>query len=381
MIYLDNASTKETNRICTRAIAEALYDNWGNPSSIHFLGVKAKTMLETDREDVARFINANPEEIIFTSGGCESNTLALCGFIKARPRRVTLITTPIEHKSIMMLAEDHCSVRYVECQELTGIVFMKSLEEKLQEAQQNDMIPLVSIHYANNEIGTIQDIKTITSLVHKYNGIMHTDATQMMCQEPIDVKELDVDMLSFSGQKLGTPKGVGVLYKKTNINIKPIIYGSQECGLRGGTENTAYIHCLAALIRKGYKYFHKQDVVQYFLEKLASNNIRFISLGHPKERLSNHLSLCFIDFKEGGVPVIHGESLLYILDSKDIYVSTGSACNSHSQGVSYVAKAIKIPEKYQYSIVRFTFSNSTTKKQVDKVVKAIVEGYNMLKAM
>lgn len=381
MIYLDNASTKMVDWKCTRAISDVLFEGWGNPSSLHSYGEKAKRVLNQDRKYIAQFINAQPDEIIFTSGGCESNSLALCGFIKAHPRRVTLITTPIEHKSIALLSADYKATKYIECQELTGIVFMKSLEDILKETVANDTIPLVSIHYANNEIGTIQDIKTITSLVHKYSGIMHTDATQMMCQEKIDVKELGVDMLSFSGQKMGAPKGIGVLYKKSGIDIKPLIYGSQEFGLRGGTENTAYIHALASLVKKDFKYFNNKKTVDYFISKLNQTGIKFMLLGHPKDRLSNHLSICFTDVKDDGTPLVHGESLLYLLDAKGVLVSTGSACNSQSNDSAYVIKSIKVPEKFHYSILRFTFSNHNTKRDVDLVINKLIESMEFLRRL
>lgn len=381
-IYLDNAATKQTDLYCYQAVGNVLLDNWGNPSSLYSYGDKARLNMMHNREIIADFINAKPREIIFTSGGCEGNSLALLGFIRAHPN-TTLITTPIEHKSIMLLAEDYDDVRYVEVQEWTGIVFMKHLEGLLKEVTEKGNIPLVSIHFANSEIGTIQDIKTITSLVHKYSGIMHTDATQMMCQEKIDVKELDVDMLSFSGQKMGAPKGIGVLYRKEKIKLKPLIYGSQEGGLRGGTENTAYIQALADLIkyRGNDIYFHNKEVRDYLGKLLSHSGLKFIIIGHPKMRLNNHLSICFIDTKENGIPIVHGESLLYLLDSKGIYVSTGSACNARSAEPSYVAQALKIPDKYQYSIVRFTFSNDNTKDEMDKVIQAIKESVNALKLM
>lgn len=381
-IYLDNAATKETDGYCYQAVKNALQNNWGNPSSLYSYGDRARYSMMHNREIISDFINANPREIIFTSGGCESNSLALLGFIRAHSN-TTLITTPIEHKSIMLLAEDYDDVKYVEVQELTGIVFMKHLEGLLKEVTEQGKIPLVSIHFANSEVGTIQDIKTITSLVHKYSGIMHTDATQMMCQEKIDVKELDVDMLSFSGQKMGAPKGIGVLYRKEKIKLKPLIYGSQEGGLRGGTENTAYIQALADLIkfRKDDIYFHNKNVRDYLWKLLSHSGLEFLILGHPKTRLNNHLSICFIDTKENGVPIVHGESLLYLLDSKGIYISTGSACNSHSAEPSYVAQALKVPEKFQYSIVRFTFSNDNTTSEMDTVIDAIKESVNVLKLM
>ena len=372
VIYLDNAATKKTVNVCWRAVKDVLMNNWGNPSSFHSYGNKAKRMMDEDRKTVAKFINAKPDQIIFTSGGCESNSLALSGCMKLY-KNTTLITTRTEHKSIMLLAEYYSNVKYVDCQEFTGIVYMKHLEEILQDVVKDGKIPLVSIHYANAELGTIQDIKTITSLVHKYSGIMHTDATQMMPQEKIDVKELGVDMLSFSGQKLGAPKGIGVLYKSDNVDICPIIYGSQEFEYRGGTENTAYIHALAELIRASETnpdilYFNNKSTRDYFLDKLNEAGIAFILLGHPKDRLHNHLSICFLEHNN---QTVHGESLMILLDFWGVCVSTGSACNSHSAEPSYVAKAVKVPEKYQHSIVRFTFSNDNTKKEVDTVVEYI----------
>lgn len=374
MIYFDNAATKPTETVCWRAVKDVLLNNWGNPSSMHMCGEKANVMLSEDRKTVAKFINAQPENIIFTSGGCESNSLALLGVLRMYPN-VTLITTRIEHKSIMLLSEDYSDVRYIDCQEWAGTVYMKHLEEILQEVTSVGKIPLVSIHYANAEIGTIQDIKTITSLVHKYGGIMHTDATQMMAQEKIDVKDLGVDLLSFSGQKLGVPKGIGVLYKSFSVELRPLIYGSQEFKYRGGTENTAYIHALAELIRASESnekviYFKNRNVRDYFLKRLNEEGVNFILLGHPKDRLDNHASICFLEYNGKSV---HGESMAILLSYWGVCVSTGSACNSHSSTPSYVAQAIKVPEKYQHSILRFTFNNSNTRKEVDAVIEYIVK--------
>ena len=373
MIYFDNAATKKTSNVCCRAVMDVLKKQWGNPSSVHKFGFEASQMLKEDRATVAKFINAKPENIIFTSGACESNSLALLGIIRIYSN-VTLITTRTEHKSIMMLSEDYSDVRYIDCQELTGTIYMKHLEEILQDVVKQNKIPLVSIHYANAEIGTIQDIKTITSLVHKYKGIMHTDATQMMAQERIDVKDLGVDLLSFSGQKIGAPKGIGVLYKSDRVTLRPIIYGSQEFEYRGGTENTAYIHALAELIResesnKDVIYFNNRDVRDYFLQKLNEKGIKFILLGHPKDRLDNHASICLL---ESNNMIVHGESIAIMLGYWGVCISTGSACNSHSSTPSHVARAIKVPEKYQHSIVRFTFGNDNTRKEVDTAIEYLI---------
>lgn len=368
MIYLDVAATTKPKDKVVDAINYVLKEQWGNPSSRYSFGEKAKRILNNSRKNVANFINANQDEIIFTSGACESNSMALIGYMKCHTN-TKLITTLIEHKSIINLAEDYnadfCLVNN------KGFVVIEDLVNYCKKALQNNLIPLVSIQYANSEIGTIQNIKEISDIVHKYNGIIHTDATQIVANQKIDVKDINVDMLSFSGQKIGATKGVGVLYKKNDIQLKPIIYGSQENSLRGGTENVPYIYGLSVAINN-IQYI-SNELQKYFLDKIKNNIEDCYLVGDDVHRLNNNLCICF----KG----INNEALLFALDAFDIYVSIGSACNSYNIEPSYVLSAINIPHDDRHSIIRFTFDGSISKNDIDIVVEKIKEIIYKLKIM
>lgn len=230
---------------------------------------------------------------------------------------------------------------------------------------------LYSIQFANNEIGTIQDIKKISEIVRKYNGILHTDATQMIPNNPVNVKDLSIDMMSFSGQKLGATKRIGVLYVKHGVELEPIIYGSQEKSRRGGTE---MCH-ISQDCQRQLKLFTTQQVkyVAIFLAELQNKLDDIYVVGDMKHRLNNNLSVCF----KG----IEAESLLLLLDNKDIYVSSGSACISASLSPSYVLQAIGMKEPDINSVIRFSFGENTTERQCDIAVDEIVKSVKLLRKM
>lgn len=207
MIYLDNAATTRPKQEVIKEIEHALENEWGNSSSLYGIGRSAKQIVDNSRKIIADFIGAKPSEIIFTSGACESNSMAIGGYISKKPYR--LVTTEIEHKSIINIAKT-CNTSYISVDE-NGQVDIEQLKN-ICVSNVNDT--LYSIQFANNEIGTIQDIKKISEIVRKYNGILHTDATQMIPNNPVNVKDIGIDMMSFSGQKLGATKGIGVLYVK-----------------------------------------------------------------------------------------------------------------------------------------------------------------------
>lgn len=364
IIYLDNAATTKPKQEVIKEIEYVLEYEWGNPSSLYGIGRNAKQIVDKSRKIVADFIGAKPSEIIFTSGACESNSMAIGGYINQNCTK--LVTTTIEHKSIVNIA-DTCSTDYVNV-DGNGHVDMEQLENICKS---NVNGTLYSIQFANNEIGTIQDIKEISEIVHRYGGILHTDATQMIPNSPVNVNDLGVndlgiDMMSFSGQKLGATKGIGVLYVRNGIELEPIIYGSQESSRRGGTENVPYIAGLAKAIE--IIYYQTSEIRDYFLEKLQSELDDIYVIGDMKQRLNNNLSICF----KG----IEAESLLLLLDNKEIYVSSGSACNSKSIESSYVLSAINMDKDESRSVIRFSFGEDTTKKQCDNAIteiKKIVE--------
>jgi cysteine desulfurase len=353
--YLDNAATTKPKQAVIDAINTCLIETWGNPSSLHTIGKAAKKVVDENRKIVADFIGAKPEEIIFTSGACEANSLALCGLLNRGD--YTLITTNIEHKSIMNLAGDYLYESDRLYVDKNGFVDLDELDQHLQSSMY--ITPLVSIQYANNEIGTIQNMKDISRLVHYYDGILHTDATQIIPDQKIDVS--GIDMMSFSGQKLGAPKGIGVLYVRDGIELEPIIYGSQESSRRGGTENVPYIAGLGAAIQ--HLQYPTGEVRDYFVQQVLAQIPDCYLVGATgKDRLKNNASICF----KG----VSSEMMVVMLDQKGICVSSGSACNAGIE-VSHVLKAIGMDEDAK-SVVRFTFGDNT-KAEVDIVVEELVK--------
>lgn len=365
MIYLDNAATTKPKREVIDAINKCLVEDWGNPSSLYKFGIRAKDIVDESRRRVAKLISAKPSEIIFTSGACESNSHAICGYLKFH--NAHLITTNIEHKSIINIAEEYKDRTTIISVDKNGFVDIEALENILKEL--DDISTLVSIQWANNEIGTIQNMEEISTIVHRYNGVLHTDATQIIPDRKVDV--IGIDMMSFSGQKLGATKGIGVLYVKNGIEISPIIYGSQEKSRRGGTENVPYIAGLGEAIKN--LYYPTSENRDYFVERILSEIDGCYLVGcNYDNRLKNNASICF----KG----VESESVLLMLDQRDICVSSGSACNSASLKPSYVLEAIGLPKDDINSVVRFTFGENT-KEEVDIAIETIKKTVNLLRRL
>lgn len=367
MIYLDNAATTKPKREVIDAINKCLVDDWGNPSSLYKFGIRAKDIIDECRRRVAKLIGTKPSEIIFTSGACESNSHAICGYLKSH--NAHLITTNIEHKSIMNIAEDYKDRTTIIPVDKNGFVDVEVLENILKEL--DDINTLVSIQWANNEIGTIQNMEEISTIVHRYNGVLHTDATQIIPDRKIDV--IGIDMMSFSGQKLGATKGIGVLYVKNGIEISPIIYGSQEKSRRGGTENVPYIAGLGEAIK--HLEYPTSENRDYFVERILSEIDDCYLVGckyYDNNRLKNNASICFKD--------VESESVLLMLDQRDICVSSGSACNSASLKPSYVLEAIGLPKDEINSVVRFTFGENT-REEIDIAIEEVKKAINLLRKL
>lgn len=381
MIYLDSAATAEYNgfdNIIVRAMMNAMQDSWMNPSSLYAVDVKNK--IKMCRTNIANFIGAKPEEVYFTSGASESNNWAIRGWVDYvveqnlyLPR---IITTPIEHKSILNLVESHADYNVSYCKvDAFGEVDFKYLDDLLKAHGRGGIPFLVSIQMANNEIGTLQDVRRVSKMTHKYNGILHVDATQAFGHIPINVEELDIDMMSCSGHKLSTVlKGIGFLYKKNGINIHPLIYGNQEMGLRGGTENTFGIIGLGKAIELwGVCPENCENICEkrdYFIERLKTKFDCDLN-GHSLFRLPNNINVTFPQN-------ISGESLLYMLDMSNIKISTGSACNSKEVEPSYVLKAIGLTDEEAMRTVRFTLSEDTTYKEIDYTIEEIGKAIKIL---
>ena len=378
MIYLDVASTTKPKQEVIEAMMPYLIgDRWYNPSSLYYPATQVKKDIDKARKIVAKFIGAKTNEIFFTSGGSESNCWAIKGFVDNSWGNYipAIITTTIEHKSIMSCVDN---LPYVEVSHVNvdkdGFAKLYELQDYLLEKENKKKKCLVSIQLANNEIGVVQNIKKISDIVHSHNAILHVDAVQAFGQIPINVKELGIDMMSISGHKLGTPKGVGVLYKKKNVDIAPLIYGSQMDSLRGGTENVPYIIGMAKAVELSKeKIKHQSSMVlmrDYFVDKLESIGCKLV--GDKERRLPNNISIM--------LPVhVGGEEMLHMLDMCDIMCSTGSACNSHSKLPSHVLKAIGLTDEEAGRVVRLTFDSDLTFEDVDVVITEMEKQIKLLR--
>lgn len=358
-IYLDNAATtKLTDSVKEYLIS--ILDDFGNPSSLYSLSEKPKQIISNARQSVAKFINANSDDIYFTSGGSASNTLAVKGYFQKND--CTLFYSPIAHKSILKCVESyHNSIPLKVNKE--GIIDIHDLEQYLDVCIDT---PFVVIDHANSEIGIIQDIEQIIKIVHLYNGIVYLDCTGSIPTISIDVKKLNVDMFGFSGHKIHALKGCGVLYKKGNIELEPLIYGSQEQGLIGGTENALGIASLGKAI-ENYDYSsisstNRNYVYEYITKNIPDSYLVGASI-ESGNRLPHNLYMCFRG--------VEGESLMILLDMNGIQASTGSACTSGDLTPSTTLSAIGMDEQDIHSCIRLSFSGEETQEELDYVCRIL----------
>lgn len=364
-VYLDNAATTPLTPEVKQYIIELL-DQFYNPSSLYQGGVDTRQIIEQARSNVAKFINGKSENIIFTSGGSASNTLAICGYIQKH--NCTVLYSPIAHKSILKCVEhikNAYSLKVNEYGEIDFYDLMEWLDTKSEKF-------FVVLDYANSEIGTIQDIKKLVELIHFYNGIAYLDCTGSISQIPVNVKELDIDMLGFSAHKLGALKGCGVLYKKSNIELEPLIYGSQEKSLFAGTENVLGIASLGKAI-ENYDYSsvssaNRDYVYDYIIKNISDSYL----IGAPFEnRLPHNLYMCF----KG----IQGESLMILLDMNGIQVSTGSACTSNDLQPSSTLTAIGMNKDDINSCIRMSFGEKLNDNELNYICNKLQECVNKLR--
>lgn len=380
MIYLDNAATTKPTKEVISDVTWCLENVWGNPSSIHTEGIKARRLLEQSREKVAKFINAEPDEIIFTASGSEANNLAIKGFLKANNMYDCIITTQIEHLSIYntctyLFENEYYKIGFAPLDN-TGKVKVNRFKQLISELSYFDYC-FVSIMMANNEVGTINDIKKIVQIAHHHTGIVHTDATQIIGQIPVDVKEFGCDLLTFSGHKLGLPRGTGVLYKKKGVVLSPIVHGGhQEWNFHAGTENLTNIYALGnqleRLSKKGYPSNETRDYIyNKICEKCKELNIEVQLNGDLIDRLPNNLSLTF----KG----VNAETLITLLDMRGVCVSAGSACSSGQKEPSRTLKAIGLSDEDAFSTVRISLGSDTTIEECDEFVRILKECLESLK--
>lgn len=372
-IYLDNAATTKMDKEVYETMQRYLLEEYANPSAVYSFASKSKKALDEARDEIAGLINADANDIYFTSGGSESDNWAIKGIAKAYENKGKhIITTKIEHHAVLhtceFLEKNGFEVTYLDVDRYGRIDITK-----LKEAIRKDTI-LISIMFANNEIGTVMPVAEIGKIAKENNIIFHTDAVQAFGHEKIDIKEMNIDLLSASGHKINGPKGVGFLYIKKGIKISPLIHGgAQERNKRAGTHNVAAIAGFgqAAKLageRMEYSLQYQTKLRDYLIERVLKEVPYSILNGSKKERLANNANFCF--------RFIEGESLLIMLDMKGIYASSGSACTSGSLDPSHVLLAIGLEHETAHGSLRLTISNDTTKEDIDYTVdciKTIVE--------
>lgn len=367
-IYLDHAATTPISTKVKDYVL-SIIDVFGNASSQYSTALPAKEIISDTRKCVANFINATPDTIFFTPSGSASNTLAISGYIKNH--KCCVLYSPISHKSIINCVNDY-RYSYPLIVDKCGAIDLEDLEIQLQQRSGN-LGCLVVVDYANSEIGTIQDVVAIANLVHTHRGVLFLDCTGSVSTIPINVKELDADMIAFSGHKLGALKGCAVLYKRPHIRLTPLIYGNQEQGLIGGTENVIGIASLGKAL-EDYDYSSISTTCRDYIYDYIKTNIPGSYLvGSLEHRLAHNLYMCF----KG----VEGESLMMLLDLKGIQVSTGSACNSGNLAASTTLSAIGIDNEDIHSCIRLSFSGNETKDELDYVCKTMKDCVEQLRKM
>lgn len=365
-IYADNAATTKLDIDAFDAMKPYLLEEYGNPSQPYSFSRKSKIALKEARETIAKCINAEPEEIYFTSCGSESDNWALKSIEISRDENI--ITSSIEHHAILNTCEMlNNKVIYLPADN-KGRILVDEIKKQISAKTK-----LVTIMYANNEIGTIQNIKEFTQIAHKYGAIMHTDAVQAVGHINIDVKDLGIDMLSASAHKFNGPKGIGFLYVKKGVKMLSFINGgSQEFAKRAGTENVASIVGMAVALKKNCSQIKQNrqqllELEKILLQTLHSNGIvegiDYIRNGDLTNHIPGNISLSFRNFD--------GETLLHRMDLMGIAISTGAACDSVNTQLSHVVKAIEIPREFQYGTIRISLSKDNTEEEVTTVGKCL----------
>ncbi len=377
-IYLDNAATTKTAPEVVDAMLPYFSEKYGNPSSIYSFSAANKEVIDKQREIIASALGAQPKEIYYTAGGTESDNWALKATAEAYGSQGKhIITTKIEHHAVLHSAQylegKGYEVTYLNVDE-NGKVDLQELEEAIRP----DTI-LISVMFANNEIGTIEPIKEIGEIAHEHGILFHTDAVQAFGQIPIDVDECHIDMLSASGHKLNGPKGIGFMYIRTGVKIKSFIHGgAQERKRRAGTENVPGIVGLGAAVERAIRTMPertaKERELRDHLVKRVLEEIPYCRYnGDPVDRLPNNANFCF--------RFVEGESLLIMLDNEGICGSSGSACTSGSLDPSHVLLAIGLPHEIAHGSLRLTLGEDTTLEDIDYVVDKLKEIVAHLRSM
>lgn len=369
-IYLDNAATTRTSREVVDAMLPYFTENYGNPSSIYEAGQRTKEAITVAREQIADVLGAKAQDIYFTAGGSEADNWALKAAFEAYKNRGNhIITTKIEHHAVLhtceYLEKQGAEITYLDVDE-NGLI---SLEE-LNRAIRPETI-LISVMFANNEIGTIEPIREIGQIAREHGILFHTDAVQAFGQLPINVDEMNIDMLSSSAHKINGPKGIGFLYIRKGVKIRSFVHGgAQERKRRAGTENVPGIVGYGVAAKRAAKTMEtrtakERELRDYFIKRVQEE-IPYVKLnGDPVKRLPNNVNFSF--------RFIEGESLLIMLDMKGIAASSGSACTSGSLDPSHVLLAIGLPHEIAHGSLRLTLGEDTTKEELDYTLEQMKE--------
>ena len=380
-VYMDYASTTPVDKDVLNEMLPYFDKIYGNASSIHSCGIEAFDAVEVSREQVGNLLNASPDEIIFTSGGTESDNLGIKGVafynkVKRGTKGFHIITSEVEHPAVLEtckhLEKIGFNVKYLPVDKY-GLIDLNELEDSISK---NTL--LVTIMFGTNEIGTIEPIKEIGEITKKHDILFHTDAVQAIGKVPIDVKKLNIDLLSISSHKIYGPKGVGALYVKNGVKLQTVAHGGgQEKGLRSSTHNTPGIVGLGKACELGKKRMNKDVSHLTYLRDILIKEIKTIEQtylnGHPKKRLANNVHFRFI--------AIEGESLNLMLDDKGIAASTGSACSSKKLLASHVLLAIGLNPEEAHGSIRLTLGRMSTKDDVEYVVRVLPEIVQKLRNM
>ncbi len=375
MVYLDNNATTPLDPRVAEKIAWFIREHFGNPSSLYPPGREVKSLLTEAREQIAEALGARRPEIIFTSSGTEADNLAIFGLLETWPEKREFITSSLEHPAVLQTARylegRGYTVHYLPCDQ-TGIIDLDCLKSVI-----SPQTALVSVMLANNEIGTIQPIEEVTKVAHRYGVPVHTDAVQAFGKIEVKVESLGVDLLSLSAHKIYGPKGAGALYIRKGIDLKPVLHGGhQEFGLRPGTENTAGIIGFGEAVKiLRERWRQDKDRIEKLSDRLKAGfekKIRGIKFnGHPEKRVKNTLNYTF--------PGLTAEAILLALATKEIYVSSGSACSEGSGEISHVLLAIGLSPEEASSALRFSLGRFNTDEDIDRALTEVPEIVNELK--
>ena len=374
---MDHSATTPVDPLVVDAMLPFFTETFGNASSLHSFGTEAAEALSKARKQIAYAIGALPEEIIFTSGGTESDNLAIRGVVPFNARKKHIITSVVEHPAVLntcaFLESLGHEVTYLPV-DADGVVDAGKLEASIKE---NTV--LISIMHANNEVGTIQPIEKLSGIAKEHDLYFHTDAVQSVGKIPVNVDDLGVDMLSISSHKIHGPKGVGALYIRKGTNISPIVFGgNHEKGMRSGTENVSGIVGFARAMEiaierletdSGHMNKMRDSLISRVFDTIPDVRLN----GHPSARLPNNVNVSF--------KYVEGESMLMMLDMQGVAVSTGSACSSKSLKASHVLSSLKIEDDFIHGSLRISLGRGNTMEDIDYVVNALQETIAKLRAM